>query len=520
MMGVGCGGNGKGGAAALAPEVVYVSEMASDGNGTLARPFAQIAPAIQAVREGGVVVLSAGNYLEEVAVDRAVTVTGVDRAGVVVRAIRVGAVDGAVISNLTVKGGEPGVIANGARLTLDGVAVEGAGGVGVSAKGGKLTMLGCAVRATRGLAQDGHGVFMEGGEIDVRSSDFVANEGRAIYLRGVKGDVVANRVTLGQSGIAASSASAVRIADNEIDLPRPTHITQVGVFIGEAKAVVEGNSFRSLSTAVMLGSGGDAIVRKNRIIGGENGVTIVNGVATLEENDFADTTDRAISVQTPSGVTILRKNTIARAGASGISVYGAIGVRIEENDVSATKLDSSGLLGFGVYALYAKIETKGNRLTANAGGGIGLHKATAVVDGDTIEANDGPGVMITELPAEYEAVSIANVTTRGNLGVGLLAIMARARVVDSRFDSTRFDAAMGVGDGIAARAAEVTAARVTISGSAGNGVFVAADSKIEMSSSAIEASERLGMMAACAAIVTLTDVAFRANRLGDRNPCQ
>ena len=101
-----------------------------------------------------------------------------------------------------------------------------------------------------------------------------------------------------------------------------------------------------------------------------------------------------------------------------------------------------------------------------------------------------------------------------------MAMSARVRVADSRFESTRFDAAMGFGDGIAARAAEVTAARVTVSGSTGNGVFVAADSKLEMASSAVEGSERLGMMAACVAVVTLTDVAFRANRLGDRNPCQ
>lgn len=155
--------------------VLYVQAGASGGDGqSTATPLGSIAAAMAAAAEGAVIVLAKGTFVEDVVIDRSVTLWGACATGTIIQAATADEDGGTIevvkpvaleVKNLKVTGDRRGIWirSKGAPASITGVIVEGAlragirfstNGVGSGATG---TLTDVAIRDTRSRPSAGTG---------------------------------------------------------------------------------------------------------------------------------------------------------------------------------------------------------------------------------------------------------------------------------------------------------------------------------------------------------------------------
>lgn len=309
-------------------------------DGSEARPYGRLARALDAVGEGGVVLIADGTYRENIVVQRPVTLLGHCAANVVIDG-PTGAAEGVVFArgaaasldlrDVTIRGAAIGLRASeGARVSARNVAIEGAQDIGVAAIGAGTTLRfeRSVVRGTRPRA-DGLsvGASLTEGAVGVFSES-------ALMDSGAMGVALRTR----DEGSSASLGDVLLLGSNRAGEPSGL----VGAIVLAASAaslervVVEGFTFEGIDSTAEEGMVGGSVEVRDAIIRSMRSRTPSGGAALAVQRQGAMDAERVLidDVQGFGGIasregsltirsSVIRRVRSASAPGAGVGVNAA-----------------------------------------------------------------------------------------------------------------------------------------------------------------------------------------------------
>lgn len=342
-------------------EVLYVAAQCqeAEATGTEAHPFVRISDALEEAGEGATIVVSGGEYAENLTITRAVTIVGSS------------SLSSPGDTTLSLKAPDDNaVVVQSAGVALIGLRIEGARGTGVLVDGGEATLSGSIVSDTQtgsdGLAATG--VLVRGGGVKVNST----------WVTGTAG-----------TGILVLEAGAT-VSDSEVrdSLGPGIHVERAISEVAISSTTLSGNAgsgVRSRGSTVVID---DSSITGTLVAGStDDGTAAADGVLSYDAQDAEG------NVLSPANLTV-RGSTISGNGRAGILCgSGTRAVVIQDSTIS-----DNGLPGTSVFKYVAGIwlqsgtgddpvsEISGNTVSGNRLAGIFLFGGTysIPVTGNTV----------------------------------------------------------------------------------------------------------------------------------------
>jgi hypothetical protein len=433
------------------------------GDGTAARPFANIAQALRVAPAGALIRVGEGTFRETLVIDRSVALLGAGPArtrivgptGEKSPAIRVSGDVHVEIRDLAVENAVAGVTATGGAVRLQNVALRDLSESALAAHDTELAFTDGEI-VDVGAGMMGVAVRIDGGSLEMRRSVVRAAGRRAIEVRRA-------RALLDSLDVSHSALAALQAIDG-------------------ADVSVDGGRFAWFGGSVLYAGAATLKVRRAAISHGEYAVVGFRGARVeLRDSELSDTkianvglvraeglldhcvlarggTDGAVAITESTGTVRLFGNRIVAPGSIGVHVTHAT-VVAKENSIVGARLDRERDLGDAIYAIDADLSLERNELRDNAGsaltatrsrvqllknrfirngraGLVLLDRSSASANENVFERNSGPGVQIAERSA---ATLLAN-RFRGNAGYHVDAVCGGGGTVDigtdNRFDGT------------------------------------------------------------------------------------
>lgn len=216
------------------------------------------------------------------------------------------------VQQSTVRGNRGGAfeLRQNAGLVLEGVLVEGNGGVG-------------------------HVAAMDQSRLAVQDSRFVGNAGMLFVGDEAKAGIYRSQLLDGQtSGVVLASSASADLIDNLV----AGHAAR-GVWIdGGASAELRGNTIEGNEMGLWMTEGTTATVSENRFIGNRNSGVVLGGSARilLEQNQVSGNAVHGVALFQEAGA-ILRGNELSGNVGSGLFVAGAASATLEGNTFSGSE---------------------------------------------------------------------------------------------------------------------------------------------------------------------------------------
>jgi hypothetical protein len=245
----------------------------------------------------------------------------------------------------------------------------------------------------------------EGGGVEPGDVDIEPPAGSsAIFLSGTAGTISGLRLRTSGSGkgIQGAGGNVTAITGNTFDTT--TDGFGVSLASGATTTLVSGNVFKSASA-----TGDDA------------GVGVVGHAATIEDNTF-NTLHTPIVIGTGAANSIVRRNTITGVQAlptagTGIDVRDSTGVEIEDNELSSP----TGANSFGIEVRSTGATTSAtlrrNQVYGHANGLLVSDTTSLTMNGDVIGGSTNFGLIANDTAAAGSGdVNAKNVTIVGATG--------------------------------------------------------------------------------------------------------
>lgn len=433
-----------------AGEIVYVAAQCieAQADGTKAHPFVRVADALAHAGDGATILVSAGEYKENLTLTRPATIVGSsdpanpESATLSLQAadddaIRVVDTD-AVLIGVRIQGAQgTGVRLEGGSVRIEGSVIEdtqpgrdGEPGVGVAAlQSGTLTLLRSRVSGTSGT-----GVLVAEASATITESEVRDSGGYGIVL-----DRTVNEAHISDTTVSGSVGTGIRAVSSSVLIDRSTVSGTLEDEFETADGILSYEAYDAQGEP--LGPAG-VTVRDSVLSGnGRTGILCADGTDTvvLQGNTVSDNGLLGTSVfEYVAGVWLqndvaadpaseIRDNTISGNNLAGIFLIGDThGILVQENTVSGTLLDDLywDTAGDGISLSYgASAQLSGNIVTGSARIGIMVNMASEVgteITNNTIENGADWGIVLQEQPA---LVVIGN-TFSGNASGDMTSVPA------------------------------------------------------------------------------------------------
>jgi hypothetical protein len=349
------------------PGAVFVdaSYAGGDGDGTIARPWPAIGPAVAAAPPGAVVAIAAGTYTEDIVLlGKPVRLRGVcpERVAIVATGAELGAVgvragaDGTELRGVAIRGPAAGVVLfDVASVVLDRVWIHDTTSQGVHAEHVSVPtgfeLRGSLLEGTREVGVFGSGVEAVVDGTVVRATQPQAGvAGRGVTMQSDDDAGVASMLTISASVVEGSHEVGVYVSGSQATLDavlvRDTQVQPADGRFG--RGIVIGESGGGMGSFTTIRS---SVVERSHT----TGIQIVGATATIEwtvvrDVMLADLNAFGISAGSPSGVPAslsLRGALVERAHSIGVGVTGS-SATLEGLLVRDTHPEPSGLFGRAV----------------------------------------------------------------------------------------------------------------------------------------------------------------------------
>jgi len=276
--------------------------------------FSSIQAAIDAAGPGSVVAVYSGTYRENVAVDKPLTLLGVDNGGG--RPV----IDGGLNGKNTVN-----IRANG--VTMDGFVVKsGYSGIDVSGVGGAI------IRNCKVTGNTNHGIYLQGSNNNVISGNDISDNAQS----SVEGDTK-NAITLYQSDRNRISGNTLENNGGTIS-PDGTHVYHLGdgvSLLWSDDNVVANNVMTDCHYAVWIYHSTNATVTGNKASGMYYDITIEYGTDSLVADNTLSNAGRNLRICSYSTGNTIRGNTMS-GGIYGITLDDSWHNTLEANTVTGS----------------------------------------------------------------------------------------------------------------------------------------------------------------------------------------
>ncbi len=383
-----------------AKDVVYVSAASTcvDGCGSTEAPFSTITAAVEAVPDGGYVLVGAGEYPEGLAISKPVHVVGLCSAKVVVTGVvdsDEGDQGGPVVAGVfaTVSGG----------VKLQGIQVAASGQGIVVGEGATVELLSVEVKGSLGA-----GLHLVSGMVD----------GKRLWVHDVSS--IGQTETAGY-GVVVNGPAALVLSESIVE-----HVSGQGVLATGAGAVatLSDSALRDIQLTSEQ-EGGTGIRAEDGAVGHLDG-TVVERANTFgvrvagpgTEMHMADCTVRgtapnadgeAVGLAIGEGATaeIVRSLLAGNGGAGAVVMDLGTLVSMRQVVVSDNSPGDGGTVGAGLMLSHgASLNVEGSAIDSNGGGGLAAREAGTVaeVDGCVVRNNFamtscpecGAGILVCE----------------------------------------------------------------------------------------------------------------------------
>jgi hypothetical protein len=522
--------------------VIYVEAGATSGDGSMDTPFGTIGEAVVVATSGDTVAIAGGTYAEEVTLPDGVSLRGACASTTIIEGADgplssavVTAGEGSAVSDLTLRGGRPGlridgVAASAARLRVEathlGIPVINGGSldaeeiavVGTDGEPGAGLFLLNAARATvdRAFLEDnlsfGVGVGGEDSELVLR---------RAVIRR----TRIAEGATLGV-GIAVNGPATVTVEQSELSENR------AGGFTAQDRAIATIRSTVIRDTAPapdgLLGSG----------IIGSMGATI-----TVEGSLLVRNTSAAVSLIGLQTALLARDVVFAdtRSNGSGETTEAGVGIIIGDGstaDLRRAVVDGAAGLGISVSGLDSRLDARDlvvrnvapRPVDLAAGRGIDVEReASAGLERLVVEDVRGSAILVVDLGS---ALALTDATLRRVLsdartrasGRGLtLQFAGDFEATRLQIEETRDVGILAYGEDVYVRATDLAIDRTLPRECAvdtcadfrsGNGITASDGAQVEIESFRIADSTLVGLQLARGARIVASDGLVTRNAVG------
>ncbi len=317
-------------------------------DGTQDHPFSTISEAIAKSKDGAAILVAAGTYPENLAIDHDLSIVGPstkgkkgDDAGIILQAPSPDA-----------------IVATHGAATLVGFDVTGAAGVGVFAKGGSVTFAESKVEHTKTANATAYGVAaLDDGAIILQDSAIVDSGLLGALIHGASGSFVESDVSHNQSG-----GIQLELTTNDVNIENCTLTgnTAFGVAVFSSGAIILQNQIRG-TTADSNGAYGDGIVA-----GSLSGSSVVSSVSA-RGNTIAENNRVGILMSGGAHGIILQDNQVT-GNASGTGFGGGIWLQggaggDDANTISGNHVLDNKFLGIGLVDETFGIKIDGNIVT-------------------------------------------------------------------------------------------------------------------------------------------------------------
>lgn len=411
--------------------VAYVSHRAGpEGTGTRDSPFRSLATAIASAAPGTILALSDGAFPGPLRLQAELQLWGACADRTVIQSPAVGPsieVSAAVIlRGLRVAGGAPAMaVARGATVELEGVVIDGAGGVGIDLDGGRVRATVSAIRGSAGAAIRGEGSLeLSGLEVSRTSSS-------GIELR--SGEVALDDVAVLGEERAAGTGLMLRAVTGALDHVWISGGAREGLVIESSPGLV-------LRDALIERTGWSGVhaqsstvrIERTRIAGSISAALALVQGSTVEVEDVIVDGVPSIPDDTPIGknggfavllldsALDLRRFEANRYDHEGLRIEGASNVWLEDVRLTDANVPvgygGTGLTTNGGTVLGTRLEVKralSSAVRVNAGrtelSDLVLHDVIA----EPAQDNGGHGVTVTGGSAKLSRVSIERVARDG-----------------------------------------------------------------------------------------------------------
>jgi parallel beta-helix repeat protein len=399
---------------------IYVSEKCGDvavPDGTIKAPYKTIQQAIEAAKEGGVVLVMQGTYPGNLTIDKPISIIGAnvdtpaELAGIIVQApdphaIVVKGVQGVTLRGLVIdKPRGAGIwVQSGGSAIIDGSSISGA-----MAEGGA----------------EGYGVAAtEDASIIVQRSIIVQSEGAGIHMVRSRGTVTQSRIeqNRGAGGIwVQKSAGYVSLSNNKI-----LENERAGISLLSSRAIIVQNQ-----------------IKDTKLV---DGVKAGDGVIVAESFDASGSLGEA--------EVLLQGNAITGNGRAGVLVSGDARGIIVQNEVlnnGATAARGAGIWVQNNAGVASPIQIQHNAIQGNAWMGVGVASgARAIIvqnsgigavpaasfddGGNTVICGEGVGVF-----GAFATIQDNKIFDNGRAGVFIDAALAGTAIIGNQFyDNDQF----------------------------------------------------------------------------------
>jgi parallel beta-helix repeat protein len=407
-------------------DIVHVSACAvglrEPGDGSRGRPFAKIQDAIDAVPEGGAVLVAAGEYAENLKIGKGVAVIGsemempAEQAGIILQApnpnaISVNGAMGVLLRGFNVKSpvGVGLLVEGGGEATLEGSWIEGA--------------------SPDSAGQAGHGIVATSDAAIILQRDHIWScEGGGVLIDGAKGQIIHTTVSesKGTGGIRIARATGeVRVEASQV-----LSNANVGIAVLSSRAIIlqsevmntigdgKWGSADGILLAELVEGGAslgvaEATLEGNTIEGNDRAGIVVSGntkgiILQNQIRQNADHTARGAGIWLQAGAGTempiqITKNTISGNHFFGIGVSSSRAIILQNNAISETALgewaDGGAAIplgeGIGVFK-GAFVQIEGNTINKNAQRGIFLDMPdlTSVIKDNVFAANGNKAIIL------------------------------------------------------------------------------------------------------------------------------
>lgn len=432
-----------------------------DSNGTGERPFASIQDAIDVASPGQQIGIAAGTYAEDLTIDAALSLEGRCANEVIVEgSIHVENTGGVAIRGLTVRDGQPGLLADNVQpeagenfgLSIRFVRATENTGAGLEMNGSAVEILDSEFTQTQAaqggnLRELGSGIFINDGSIfDIRTSIIIMNGFMGIDVADATGQPA--RIVEGETAkaTATTTSSGIIIMNGIIGNGGETE-GGGGVRVGGAPSGIAPSTEAPLVQIVsndFSDNDGDCIqvfssrvaIMGNNLEGAANslaGLRLEAATGTIGSNSVSGFPEGGI-LMTSSQAVAIANNTLTDNSDVGIQSFNCRGISIAGNEILNTRDGASeGDTGHGVYihsdrspGSIGEHDLTGNTVADNAGVGVavsGLDDGDAVprfvtIFGNTIARNGGIGIDLFDT----RAVGMFENALLNNTGFGLRCV--------------------------------------------------------------------------------------------------
>lgn len=449
-------GNIPSGATSQFVDVAYPN---ADSDGSAAKPWTSIQQAVNAAADGAVVAVAAGQYLEDITIQKHVRVMGrcpsmvavVGQGGVSTLVVQTAAADDAELNGLAITGPAIGIVVNGAqRVRLDRLWVHDTGGRGVDLENSfgaaGASLVGSLVEGARDAS-----VILLSADLEMSDSvlrDAEADAGgsaRGLVVKHAQGSAVRSHATVDRSVIERTRASGIIVEGSDL--------TVTGSVVRDILPHATSQWFgRAIEVSTAAGQPGDATIRASVVERAfDAGVLAVGSSLSIETTVVRDVEPDVLSGFYGNGVALVAdafdrpaigtvvQSTFDRSSSSALETVGCdltIESVIARDTWPTGAAASDGTqLGPAVHVQDDLVSftrghgaIRGSRFERNAGQTIRVGGADLVVEStlvvDTLPAPDGRfgyGIAVPANPmtGNRSVVELHGVVVERSAGVGV-----------------------------------------------------------------------------------------------------